>query len=295
MKMDKKKLKSYLVWTFTIAWVLQVIGSIFSLRGNSLMFTFVLAVSMYAPFFGTLLARIPLQGMGLKPKFKGNLKYFAAAWLLPAVFTALGAVLYFLIFPDRLDLTGMYLRETGGEAVIQQLEAQGITLPLYMIITVMTSLIYAPWINMFFALGEEVGWRGAMDPMLKDCFGKAKGSVHGGIIWGAWHWPVMIIAGYEYGKGYWGEPILGMVMFCLFAVVLGTLLDFSYEKTECIWVPALAHGAVNGVCSVPMLFLNTAYSNQLTIGPLPIGFISMIPMMIAAAAVLWKQRKQEKK
>ena len=295
MKMDKKKLKIYLIWTFAIAWVLQVIGSIFSLQGNSLMFTMVLSVSMYAPFFGTLLARVPLQGMGLKPKLKGNLKYFAAAWLLPAVFTALGAVLYFIIFPDRLDLTGMYIREAGGEAVIQQLEAEGLTLSMYMAISVISAPMYAPWINMFFALGEEVGWRGAMDPMLRDYFGKAKGSIIGGMIWGAWHWPVMIIAGYEYGKGYWGEPILGMVLFCLFAVVAGTLLDYLYEKTDCIWAPALAHGAINGVCSVPMLFLNTAYSNQLTIGPLPIGFISMIPMMIVAAIVLWQQKKQEEK
>ena len=291
MTMDKKKLKIYLIFTFGIAWVLQIIGSIFSLQGNSLMFTLVLSVSMFVPFFGTLLAKIPLKGMGFKPKLKGNLKYIALAWFGPVVFTILGAALYFLIFPERLDLTGMYIREVGGEAVIQQLAEQGLTVPVYMAINVITSLAYAPWVNMFFALGEEVGWRGAMDPMLKEHFGKVKGSIIGGIIWGAWHWPVMIIAGYEYGKGYWGEPVLGMVMFCLFTTAAGTLLDFLYEKTGCIWVPALGHGAINGTCSLPMLILNTAYSNQLTIGPLPIGFISMIPLMIAAGIVLYKQKE----
>lgn len=293
MTMDKKKLVRYLIWTFAIAWVFQIIGSIFSLQGNSIMFTLILSVSMFAPFLGTVLAKIPLRGMGFKPKLKGNLKYIALAWFGPAVFTILGAALYFLIFPSRLDLTGMYIREVGGEAVILQLADQGLTIPSYMAISVITSLIYAPWINMFFALGEEVGWRGAMDPMLKDRFGKVKGSIMGGIIWGAWHWPVMIIAGYEYGRGYWGEPVFGMIMFCLFTVVAGTLLDFLYEKTGCIWVPALGHGAVNGICSMPMLILNTAYSNQLTIGPLPIGFISMIPMMIAAGIILYKQREKK--
>ena len=291
MTMDKKKLKLYIIFAFGIAWVLQVIGSIFSLQGNSLMFTLVLSVSMFVPLLGTVLAKIPLRGMGFKPKLKGNLKYIALAWFGPVILTVLGAALYFLIFPSRLDLTGMYIREVGGEAVIQQLADQGLTVPVYMAITVVTSLTYVPWINMFFALGEEVGWRGAMDPMLKDHFGKVKGSIIGGVIWGAWHWPVMIIAGYEYGKGYWGEPILGMVMFCLFTIVAGTLLDFLYEKTKCIWVPALGHGAINGTCSVPMLILNTTYSNQLTIGPLPIGFISMIPMMIAAGIVLYKQKE----
>lgn len=288
--MDKKKLTIYLIATFGIAWILQVAGSMFALKGNSLLFTALLSISMYAPFLGTLFAKIPFRGMGFKPKFKGNLKYIALAWLFPAVFTALGAVLYFLIFPERMDLTGMYLRETGGEAVLELLAAQGITLPAYMLITIAASVIYAPFINMLFALGEEVGWRGALNPMLKEHFGKRAGRLIGGVIWGAWHWPVMILAGYEYGKGYWGEPVLGMVMFCLFTTASGTLLDFLYERSKCIWIPALAHGAINAMCSVPMLFLNTAYSDRLTVGPLPIGFVSMIPMLIAAGIVLWKQK-----
>lgn len=290
MKMDKKKLTVYLVSTFGLAWILQTIGSVFALKGNGFMFTLVLSVSMFAPFAGTLIAKIPLKGMGFIPKFKGNIKYFIAAWLAPAIFTCLGAVLYFLIFPERFDLTGMYIRGAGGEAVMDQLAAQGITLPMYIIISAVSALCYAPFINMFAAVGEEVGWRGALDPMLRDGLGKTKGSIVGGIIWGAWHWPVMIIAGYEYGKGYWGEPILGMVMFCLFTVVAGTLLDFLYDKTGCIWVPALAHGAINGTCSIPLLVLNTDYSNWLTIGPLPIGFISMIPMMIVAGVILLKHK-----
>lgn len=95
-------------------------------------------------------------------------------------------------------------------------------------------MIYAPFINMLFALGEEVGWRGALNPMLKERFGKRGGRLMGGMIWGAWHWPVMILAGYEYGRDYWGEPVLGMAMFCLFTTASGTLLDFLYEKSKCI-------------------------------------------------------------
>lgn len=79
IRMDKKKLTIYLIATFGIAWVLQVAGSIFALKGNSFMFTVMLSISMYAPFFGTLFAKIPLRGMGFKPKWKGNLKYIALA------------------------------------------------------------------------------------------------------------------------------------------------------------------------------------------------------------------------
>lgn len=32
------------------------------------------------------------------------------------------------------------------------------------------------------------------------------------------------------------------------------------------------------------------FSDRLTIGPLPIGLISMMPMLIMAGIVLWKQK-----
>ena len=46
---------------------------------------------------------------------------------------------------------------------------------------------------------------------------------------GVWHWPVIILAGYEYGTDYIGSPILGPLVFCLFTIAGGILLDFVYE------------------------------------------------------------------
>ena len=288
---DKKKFTLYLIWSFSIAWVFQVVASIFALQGNQLAFSGILSVSMFAPLLATILAKIPLKGMGWKPNLKGNIKYILMAWFGPVVFSVLGGVLYYIIFPDRLDLTGMYMKASYGEIVMSQLEAQGITLPLLIVVSAIQAATYAPWINMFFALGEEAGWRGAMQPMLKEKLGKTKGLIVGGVIWGAWHWPVMVLAGYEYGLNYWGAPVLGMVLFCLVTVVMGTLFDALYEKTKCIWVPALAHGAVNAVCSLPILVLNPDYADQLTLGPLPIGIISVFPALVLTAWMLFKKEK----
>lgn len=287
---DKRKLTKYLIWTFTVAWILQVIGSIFARQGNQMAFTLVLSVSMFAPMLGAVMAKIPLKGMGFKPKLKGNIPFILAAWFLPAVFTMLGAALYFVIFPSRLDLTGKYLVETGGEAILEQLAAQGISLRMYYGITIAQVVTYAPWINMFFALGEETGWRGAMMPMLKEHFGKSKGRIIGGIIWGAWHWPVMVLAGYEYGLEYWGAPFLGMALFCLVTVVMGTLLDVVYEKTNCIWVPSLAHGAINAAAAVPLMFLDTAYMDQMILGPVLVGIIGIFPALVVTVCILAKDR-----
>ncbi len=285
-----KKFVKYIIGSFGIAWVLQVVASMMSWKGNQIAFTMILAVSMYAPFAGTIIAGIPLRGMGWKPKFKGNIKNILLAWFVPVIFTMLGAVLYFAVFPERLDFTGEYLRAAGGEAVMEQLAAAGITPELYLVVALIQCITYAPLVNMFAALGEEVGWRGAMQPMLNDRFGKRVGRIIGGVIWGAWHWPVMTLAGYEYGLNYWGYPILGMVTFCLFTIAVGTLEDSLYEKSKCIWIPSLMHGSINAIATAPMMVGGSAYMDQMILGPIPMGLISGIPLVIIAIVVLAKEK-----
>lgn len=293
MLKDKKKTILYLIWAFVIAWILQVGASVAANemgQAGLLIFQFTLMVVMFAPFVAVLLARYPLKGMGWIPKFKGNIGWMLLAWIGPLLFTILGAVLYYVIFPNRFDLTGAYLATALGEEGLAQLEAQGITLQQLLIIQIASAPLYAPFVNMFFALGEEVGWRGMLYPQLKVFFGKTKGRIIGGAIWGAWHWPVMLIAGYEYGKEYPGAPFSGLIVFCVFCIVAGTLLDVLYEKTECIWGPSLAHGAINGTASLVIYLMKPEYADQMIFGPSPIGIISMIPALVVAAIVLCKDR-----
>lgn len=286
---ENKKIYAYLGWSFGIAWVLQIIASFLAKDGNQIGFTLILSVSMYAPLVAVFLSRNLIRDMGWKPKLKGNWGSILLAWFLPGVLSILGAILYFVLFPNCLDLTGSYIVATVGEDALAQLEAQGMTFPVYVVVSAVSAMLYAPWINMFFALGEEVGWRGCLYPQLKEKFGKAKGRILGGVIWGAWHWPIMILAGYEYGSEYWGAPVLGMVVFCLYTTVAGILLDEVYERTNCIWFPALAHGAINA-STIPILVHNPAYGDQLILGPMPIGLISMIPALVLAIWVLVKKR-----
>ena len=165
-------------------------------------------------------------------------------------------------------------------------------MPMYLLTSTIQALTYGPFINMFVALGEEVGWRGAMYPYLKEKFGVTKGRIVGGTIWGAWHWPIMIFAGYEYGKEYIGAPVLGPIVFCISTVMMGILFDYVYEKTETIWLPSLMHGAVNAFTIFAYLS-KPEYADMAIFGPAYIGIISMIPMIIMAVVICVKQRKME--
>ena len=75
---------------------------------------------------------------------------------------------------------------------------------------------------------------------------------------------------------------MGPLLFCIITITMGSLFDFLYGKTSCIWVPALCHGAINAFAGVPTLFLNPAYADKLLLGPLIIGVISGLPLVLTA-------------
>lgn len=288
---SRKQFTIYMIVAFGLAWILEIIASIFSNNGNQIGFTIIMTITMFMPFLGVLIARIPLKGMGWVPHLKSKIRYVFFALWMPALLSLIGGVLFFAFFPDAFDSEFMtlhgILEETGA---LEQFEAQGLTMPMYLLITTIQAVTYAPFLNMFVALGEEVGWRGAMYPYLKEKLGVTKGRIVGGTIWGAWHWPVMIFASYEYGKEYIGAPVLGPIVFCICTVMMGILFDYVYEKTETIWLPSLMHGATNAF-TIFLYLSKPEYADKAILGPSYIGIISMIPMIISAVIICVKQKR----
>ena len=285
-----KKLSKYLLWAFGVAWVFQIIAGILYRKGNSMSYSVLLAVSMFAPLFAAVLSGAEIRSIGWKPHIKGNIRWILVAWFAPVALGAAGAALYFLLVPNALDTTFAYIRTSLGVESLSQLESAGFSVQLYACIGAVSAMTYAPFVNMLFAVGEEAGWRGTMYPILKEHFGIVKGRLIGGAVWGVWHWPIMLLAGYEYGTTYWGAPVTGSLLFCVITIAMGILFDFLYEKTNGIWVPALCHGAINAFAGVPTLFLNPAYADKLLLGPLMIGVISGLPLMLTAFIISIREK-----
>jgi len=291
-KMSRKQFTKYMIVAFGLAWILEIIASVFSNNGNQIAFTIVMAITMYMPFLGVFIARIPLKGMGWAPRLKGKVRYVFFALWMPAVLSIIGGVLFFAVFPGAFDAEYSTLYGLMEEAgALEQFEAQGLTMPMYLLISSIQAVTFVPFINMFAALGEEVGWRGVMYPYLKEKLGITRGRIVGGAIWGAWHWPVMILAGYEYGKEYIGAPVLGLIVFCICTVMMGILLDHVYEKTATIWLPSLMHGAINAFTIFAYL-AKPEYAQMSILGPAFIGIISMIPMIIVAVIICVKKKSE---
>lgn len=287
------KITKYLLFTFITSWIIQIIGCRdFNLESNAGMMSFSQAVSlcMFMPTLGAVFARANIRDMGWKPYFKNNIKPTLFAWLSPTVFMFAGAVFYFMVFPEDFDASGAILRDIDPHA-FEEFEKSGSSYGVYIAKEIFYSLTsFYTCLAVVMGLGEEIGWRGFLFPELKTKFGRKKGVLLGGLIHGAWHFPLMLLTGYEYGEDYIGAPLLGLFAFCIFTVTTGIISDYLYEKSHSIWLPALFHGAANSTVSAFLLRTNEHFERSI-FGPLYIGLISVIPMALFAASILYFENK----
>jgi len=304
--MDKKKVIKFVVITLLISWTIQIIVSLYMVNNpgmtGTMAFQVGLAVCMFIPLIAALISKANFKSMGWKPKFKGNLGwlFFAAYGMIPLVIA--GAALFFLMFPDFFDTTGSYLfaqSEAAGVDLAAELERSGMSYQTY-VLTGLPMFLLAPFFNISTAIGEEAGWRGFLYPELNKKFGRASTWLIGGIIWAIFHFPCIILGGYEYGFDYIGSPWLGLIVFTVFCITAGIIEEIVFSKTKCIWYAALLHGSINAIASMPVLFANANNSDlnkYMILGPLPNGIIAGLPMIILAVimgiAVIRKEKRSK--
>ena len=109
---EKQGFGLYFLFAFGLAWLCQIGGCMALLRdGNATIYQALLVVCMLCPLAATLLVqKVWLrQPTGIGWKVQGKRWFWLAAWFGPAVLTLLGAVLYFAVFPSRLDFSGSWL------------------------------------------------------------------------------------------------------------------------------------------------------------------------------------------
>ena len=159
-----------------------------------------------------------------------------------------GFYVYFPLIFIALFAVSVYLNSFFGlGAPIKQTDS--ITLLLTIIQTILLVIVLA-WPLYF---GEEYGWRAYLQDRMIGIFGRIKGVVLVGVIWGLWHAPAIAV-----GYNYPGKPILGVITMTLFCVVIGIYFSFAVLKTGSVWIAVLLHAITNTVG--PLLIEYIAYS-----------------------------------
>ena len=254
--MERKSLGWFLGITFLISWPLFLVPLLFKEMepvNKQLMTQGLWAIAMWGPGIAAIIATVfvakqPFKSLRLNTL--GPKRFYLWAWLLPIGLAILGGLLTLLFGLAKLDLNFTMLRESMKSA------AGGNAVPAEMIVAIQVLLAFtlAPFINVLFALGEELGWRGFLLPHLLP-LGQWKAILISGIIWGIWHAPAIV-----QGLNYPGYPILGIFMMIIFCVLLGTICSWLYLNTKSPWVAALAHGSINASAGLPILFLKPGFN-----------------------------------
>lgn len=143
------------------------------------------------------------------------------------------------------------------------------------------SSVAAPLINTLLALGEELGWRGLLLPELLP-LGQRRAILLSGVIWGFWHAPVIL-----QGHNYPSQPVLGVFLMVVFTVLAGAFFGWLYLRTRSPWAPALAHGSLNAIAGLPLLFLTGV---DITLGGTLASLIGWIPLALFVAWLVWTNR-----
>ncbi len=283
-KMTKKRLILFVVFTFVIAWILFLLVPILGIPYGTSNSIILVAAAMFAPALGSILTRLVtkegFQNMYLRPRFKGNIRYYLLVFFGPTVLLVVSAAVYFLLFPGSFDPNFTALKEltaaSGSSAMpVEQL----------LLITFLQVALIGPIINIIPTLGEELGWRGYLLPKLHESHSNRAALVLSGVIWGVWHAPV-IIMGHNYGTEYFGYPWLGVVGMIVFCVIFGVIEGYITIKLKSAIPAAMIHSTINAGAAMAIYLAKPGFNSLL--GPAITGILGALPFLALAVVLFIK-------
>lgn len=243
--LDRKGILSYLLITFIITYGVEFALIFAGVRfdpGTQTVAQLVVAAVMWVPTFATFVTMrfVTHEKRDLLNLRFGPIKpYLTVALLLPALYIVIYGLtwLFGLDQPDwqLVAFRDLVARYSGPEALADFPSPWVIWPALYF-----ASLLTAPIVNTLFALGEEIGWRGYLLPKLLP-LGKPRAYLLLGLIWSAWHWPLIWI-GFNYGAN---NFFLAIILFTGMTTGLGIYLNELTLRHKSSILAGFGHSVFN--------------------------------------------------
>jgi membrane protease YdiL (CAAX protease family) len=249
----------YIIVTLVVSWIVAGVAIFLGLRiTNVQAYTIFAAAYMLLPAICALVLQLihkerPFSELGIS--FRVNWWWLVAA-IVPFIlaFLALGIS---LLLPNV----------SYTNATVQQVTQYSPF--VFVLIQIANSLILGCTINAFFALGEELGWRGYLLKALQDKW-FLLASLIIGAVWGVWHFPLILL-----GHNYPQHPIAGVAMMIVFCILLTPMMIYIVMKSKSVITAAIFHGVLNAISGISLLFLSGG--NDLTNGITGLaGFIALL-------------------
>jgi uncharacterized protein len=285
--MKTKTNKAVILYLALVLGACYLLGVLEGITGSGKFYQILGIGFTFIPVIATVITR---RATGERAKYHLSLrvwkdmKHWLLSALLPGVLIALGAVIYYLVFPEQYSGIFKIGMRLGTDAEIAVNSPVLIALACVAVSAVMIPI-------QLLELGEEIGWRGYLLGFQVERYGEKKAVLINGIEWGLAHLP-LIYFGFNYSLDNPGAPWSNMAMMMLTCIVLGIILSYITIKTENCMYAAIVHGVVNTIGELPVYFSNDLSSGLL--GPNPTGLLTMIPLIVLAVICFIRLGKKAK-
>jgi len=239
---------------------------------------------VYALMWGPGLAAIVTVkwrklGIGVLGFGWGESRYPLMGYLIPIGYAALAYMIIWMTglggFPNT-----EFIRATAT-ALGWSFTDPAIFIPIFFLVTGTTSML----IGIASGLGEEIGWRGFMAPQLVQRLDFTKAGFVGGLIWAAWHFPLILFADYSLGAPVW----YSMLCFTIMVIGLAYIMQWLRLESGSVWPAAIMHGSHNLFIQTIFTPLTVSKGDTTAYAIDEFGF--MLPIVVGLVAIyLWTKR-----
>lgn len=305
-KREKWRIPLFLLLTFAMTYFLEIFMIMPNINSTDAeiaaatqsMVSGVMFIPAMAALFTRLLTAEKMTGenMYLMLNLKGNLKYYGLAWFGIGFLIIFGAALYFVIFKEQYDPEmgyAMAMIQAQAQMLGEEINMTTRQLKTSMMQQFVLSFVISPFVNIITCFGEEWGFRGYLLPQMLKKYSVVPTLLVTGVIWGLWHAPLTVM-GHNYGIGYPGFPVVGILAMCVFCTAVGIILSYMTIRTKSCIPAILGHGMLNGFASVGIYYTSLEHPYDVFLGPMPTGLIGGMGFLILAAVLLRKLYKEEK-
>jgi membrane protease YdiL (CAAX protease family) len=228
MKKEKQTLTLYLIIVFVISIPIELLWIFYGEAGTGLAALLMLLPAVVAVILKLIFFRKePLLGLGLGKKPA----YYLFALVIPLVYIGLSYSLYWLFAPEAFAGTGIFIEIISAAFNVQNPNAAFILAAIAVSILVNTPVTF----------GEEAGWRGLMFPIMYKLWGRNKALITSGLIWAAWHLPVLVSGNYMPGA----NVLYKVPMFVITILACTVIVSWFRMKSGSVWPAVLWHSSHN--------------------------------------------------
>ncbi len=220
----------------------------------------------------------------------GKLSDYFKFWSISICITIVSFILFTLLGSITWDLTGQSFLDRLAEQFAGAGQDINASLPPGVTPTMMLTIYFVGGLTIFNVVpgiitgfGEEFGHRGFMFPLLY----KIKpwvGIVIGGLIWYAWHLPLVLVIPQTTQYPLW-QNLLNFIIMAIGSICTFTYLAYIYVKSGSVWVTALSHIAMNNSASSFSYF--AVVQNQI------LANIGLALTMMIVVAILYFNKELE--